>query len=160
MTNLHEIEGFSSGSPALDGWLRRRALENQASGSARTWVVTDGDAGPVVAYYASATASILRSVTSGRIARNQPDEIPAVLLARMAVDLHHQGRGLGAALLKHMLLKAWEVSSLVGARIVLVHAKDPEARSFYEHFGFVESPVDSLTMMQLISNLNRPSAGR
>jgi GNAT superfamily N-acetyltransferase len=72
----------------------------------------------------------------------------------MAVDLRHQGRGLGAALLKHFLLKAREVSAAVGVRIVLVHAKSEDARSFYEHFGFVESPMDSLTLMQLVQNVS------
>jgi hypothetical protein len=32
-----------------------------------------------------------------KIGRNQPEEMPAILLARMGVDSRHQGRRLGAA---------------------------------------------------------------
>ena len=63
--------------------------------------------------------------------RNQPEELPAILLARMAVDSRHSGRGLGAALLKHFMLKALEVAQSVGVRVLLIHAKDDEAKSFY-----------------------------
>ena len=82
--------------------------------------------------------------------RNQPEEIPAVLLARMAVHARHAGHGLGAALLKHFMLKALEVAQSVGVRILLIHAKDDEAKSFYTHYGFVESPFDPLVLMMFL----------
>ncbi len=78
-----------------------------------------------------------------------------MLLARMAVDRKHQGLGLGSALLKHFMLKAIEIAANVGVRVLLVHAKDEDAMRFYEHYGFVESPVDALTMMMLIGH-HRP----
>ena len=56
-------------------------------------------------------------------------------------------------LLKHFMLKAIEVAGTVGVRLVLVHAKDEEAKSFYRHYGFVESPVDPMTMMMLIGGV-------
>ena len=37
-----------------------------------------------------------------------------MLLGRLAVDRGHQGKGLAAALLKHLLLKMLEVASLTG----------------------------------------------
>lgn len=68
----------------------------------------------------------------------------------MAVDQKHQGQGLGAALLKHFMLKVFEVSELVGVHLVLVHAKNVEARAFYEHYGFIESSIDPYTMMMRV----------
>ena len=68
----------------------------------------------------------------------------------MAVDSRHDGRGLGAALLKHFMLKAFEVAQSVGVRVLLIHAKDDEAKSFYAHYGFVESPFDPLVLMMLL----------
>lgn len=70
----------------------------------------------------------------------------------MAVDSKHKGKGLGAALLKHFMFKAIEVAGTVGVRLLLIHAKDEEAKTFYAHFGFVESPIDSMTMMMLLRN--------
>jgi GNAT superfamily N-acetyltransferase len=78
--------------------------------------------------------------------------MPAILLARMGVDSRHQRQGLGAALLKHFMLKAVEVAQSVGVRVLLIHAKDENAKSFYEHYGFVESPLDPLVMMMLLTD--------
>lgn len=148
----HVVEGFDCGKAPLNEWLLRRGLANQRSGASHTWVVIDDEAGRVVAYYASATASILRSAVSRRAGRNQPEDIPAVLLARMAVDRGYAGQGLGAALLKHFVLKALEVAAVVGARILLVHAQDEDARQFYLHHDFEDSPIDNLTLMRVITD--------
>jgi GNAT superfamily N-acetyltransferase len=148
----HLLEGFDCGSRALNDWLVQRALRNQSSGTSRTWVVVERATGHIVAFYASSTASILRSAAPKRMGRNQPEEMPAILLARIAVDSRHQGQGLGAALLKHFMLKAMEVSQSVGVRVLLIHAKDENAKNFYEHYGFVESPLDPLVMMMLLAD--------
>lgn len=149
----HVLEGFDCGTPALNEWLVRRALANQRSGASRTWVVTDDEIGSVVGYYSSATASIIRSAATKRAARNQPEDIPAILLARLGVDRECAGQGLGKALLKHFIIKALEVAAVVGARILLVHGQDEEARSFYVHHGFEPSPIDDLTLMRVIADL-------
>ena len=131
----HVVDGFACGDAALDTWLVHRARRNHADRSSRTWVVSVD--GQVVAYYASSAAVVLRLEATKRAARNQPDPLPAVLLGRLAVDLRHQGHGLGAALLKHFLAKSVEVADQIGVRVVLVHAKDPAAAAFYAKFDFV-----------------------
>ena len=152
LTADHRLDDFDSGTPTLDNWLRRRGLDNQRRGASRTWVAVDGDR-RVVGFYASATSAILRSRATGRAGRNQPDELPAVLLARLAVDRRHRGEGLGAALLKHFIVKGLDVAELVGVRLLLVHAKDDAAREFYTHHGFEPSPIDALTLMLLIADV-------
>ena len=147
----HDVEGFDCGNEALDDWLRRRALRNQREGSSRTWVVTDGTR--VVGFYASATAVVARTEATRRAARNQPDPLPAMLLGRLGVDRQHQGKCLAAALLRHFLLKAIEVAELTGLRLLLVHAKDPQAAGFYRHWGFEPSPIDDLTLMLLVKDI-------
>jgi GNAT superfamily N-acetyltransferase len=149
----HLLEGFDCGSGALNDWLVQRALRNQSSGTSRTWVVVEIETGQVVAFYASSTASVLRLAAPKKMGRNQPEEMPAVLLARMGVDSRHQGQGLGAALLKHFMLKAIEIAHSVGVRLLLIHAKDQGAKNFYQHYGFVESPLDPLVMMMLLTDL-------
>lgn len=150
LSSEHVLSGFDCGTPALNEWLVRRALTNQSAGTSRTWVVTESEAGRVVAFYASSTGSVLRSNTPKRFGRNQPEQLPALLLARLAVDDTHKGHGLGASLLKHFMLKAIEVAESVGVRLLLVHAKNDQAKSFYQHHGFTESPVDPLTLMMLL----------
>lgn len=149
----HMVGGFDCGKVPLNDWLARRALANQRSGATRTWVVAEEPANRVVGYYASATASILRSTATKRAARNQPEDIPAILLARLAVDVRFAGQGLGAALLKHFVLKAIEVAGVVGARVLLVHAQDDEGRRFYVRHDFEASPFDELTLMRVITDI-------
>ncbi len=146
----HLLEWFDCGKPALNQWLIRHARKNQASGSSRTWVVVETGTHEVVAFYASATGSIFRRSAPKSMGRNQPEEMPAILLARMAVDSRHNSRGPGAALLKHFMLKAFEVAQSVGVRVLLIHAKDEEAKSFYTHYGFTESPFDPLVLVMLL----------
>jgi GNAT superfamily N-acetyltransferase len=150
LTSEHTLDGFDCGEPALNDWLARRALGNQAAGTSRTWVVIDEPTRMIVAYYASSTASVMRVAAPRRIAHDQPADLPAILLGRMAVDSRHQGKGLGGAMLKHFMTKAIEVSENVGVRLVLVHAKDEQAKDFYQHYGFTESPIDPLTLMMLL----------
>ena len=154
LSSEHVLAGFDCGKPALNDWLVRRSLTNQFGGTSRTWVVTGVETQRVVGFYASSTASVLRSTAPKNLRRNQPEEEqPAILLGRIAVDAKHKGRGLGAALLRHFMFKAIEVAGTVGVRLVLVHAKDEEAKSFYGHYGFVESPVDTMTMMMLMGDV-------
>lgn len=152
LTPDHVVKGFACGKPALDHWIGKREKSNQESGTSRTWVVVD-DSGVVVGYYASATGSLIRQQATSRVRKNQPEEIPAILLGRLAVDEKHREAGLGSALLKHFILKSIEVAELVGVRILLVHAMDEDARSFYLHFDFEPSPMDDLTLMLLLSDV-------
>ena len=147
----HKVDHFRCGSESLDDWIKTRARANQASGASRTWVVLVGQV--VVAYYASASAAIIREAAPKAMRRNQPEILPAVLLSRLAVHSDYQGRGLAAALLKHFMLKAFEVSERVGVRVVLVHAKEDGARGLYEKYGFIQSPLDPLTLLLLLPQI-------
>jgi GNAT superfamily N-acetyltransferase len=75
------------------------------------------------------------------------------LLARLAGVDGHQGRGLASALVKHFVLKALDVAEVVGAPVLLVHAEDDAARSFYLHHDFEPSPMDDLTLMCVIRDV-------
>ena len=148
----HTLEGFDCGDATLNWWLINKARHNQDEGGSRTWVVADAQR--VVAFYASSTSVVLRAGATKRARRNQPDPLPAVLLGRLAVDVKHQGQGLGAELLKHFILKSLEVAQITGVRVFLVHAKDDEAASFYLRHGFEPSPIDDLTLMLLVKDIN------
>lgn len=150
----HTVDGFDCGKAELNKWLTERALSNQpVGGSARTYVALDHD-GRVAAYYASSTATVLRAEVAGRMRRNQPDPLPAVLMARLATDFKHQGSGLGKALVKHFMVTALHIAEMTGVRLMLVHAKDWEAAHFYEGVGFEHSPIDPLTMMMMIKEVS------
>jgi hypothetical protein len=72
----HPDGDFTSGVVSLDEWLKRRALANQASGAARTFVVCEAD--KAVGYYALASGAVSVAAAPGRFRRNMPDPIPVV----------------------------------------------------------------------------------
>jgi GNAT superfamily N-acetyltransferase len=152
LTPDHDVAGFTCGKPTLDNWIVGRAKANQQSGTSRTWVVVE-DGGVVIGYYASSAGSLIRQNATSKARRNQPEEIPAILLGRLAVDENHQGSGLGPALLKHFIAKSLEVSEIVGVRLLLVHAIDEDARDFYLHFDFESSPIDDRTLILLLADV-------
>jgi GNAT superfamily N-acetyltransferase len=79
--------------------------------------------------------------------------IPALLLARLAVDKAVQGKGIGAFLLKDAMSRALSVAEQAGMRLLLVHALNDETRAFYEHFGFEPSPTDPMNLQLLVKDI-------
>ena len=79
--------------------------------------------------------------------------VPVMILARLAVDLAHQGKGLGASLLKDALLRTLQAADIAGIRTLLVHAKDDNVRSWYEGWGFEVSPTDHYHLFLLLKDL-------
>lgn len=142
----HELGTFECGEPSLDEWLRRRALANQLNGASRTFVVLD-ETQTVVGYYALAAGAVSHEHATGGVRRNMPDPIPVLVLARLAVARRAQGNRLGAALLQDAVLRAMAVAENAGVRALLVHALNDNAKAFYEHYGFVPSPMDPMTLM-------------
>jgi GNAT superfamily N-acetyltransferase len=158
LTSGHDTADFDCGKPELDVWLKQYALAGQQSGSARVYVVLAQQR--VVAYYALSAASVENNRAPSRVRKGLAlHPIPVILLARLAIDRGERGQGLGAALLKDALQRAASASGHIGARAVLVHAKDEEARAFYEHFDFQPSPTDPLHLFLLMKDL-RASLGR
>ena len=142
----HDLSAFACGEASLDDWLRRRALANQLSGASRTFVVLDENHS-VVGYYALAAGAVAHQSATGGVRRNMPDPIPVLVLGRLAVAQRAQGRNLGAALLQDAVARAMVVSENAGVRALLVHALNDNARAFYEHYGFRESPLEPMTLM-------------
>src|SRR5262245_24676953 len=95
LTPEHDIASFDSGVPALDDWLKRRALANQESGGSRTYVACAK--GRVIGYYALANGAVTHGAATGKVRRNMPNPIPVMVLGRLAIDKNYQGRRLGAA---------------------------------------------------------------
>lgn len=141
----HTIETFACGIPVLDEWLKRRALKNEVSGASRTFVVCHN--GQVVGYYALATGSVEHRDAPAKTRRNMPDPIPVIVLGRLAVDQQWQHAGLGRSLLKDAVLRSLTVSQHAGVRALLVHALSENAKTFYMNYGFLESPLDPMTLM-------------
>jgi len=147
----HDVKNFNSGEPTLDTWLQRRALKNQASGASRTYVACSQDR--VAAYYSLASGAVTVESAPGRFRRNMPDPIPVVILGRLAVDQSLQRAGIGRALVRDAGLRVLNAAAEIGIRGILVHALSPAAKSFYERIGFEPSPLDPMTLLITLADL-------
>lgn len=147
----HLVTGFDSGVPSLDDWLKRRAVQNQASGASRTFIACDS--GEVIAYYALATCAVMSQVAPGGFRGNMPDPIPVVVLGRLAIARSHQKRGLGRALFQDAGRRVLQASNAIGIRGLLVHALSEEARIFFLRLGLKPSPLDPMTLMVTLADL-------
>lgn len=146
LTALHLLGDFECGEPALDEWLKRRAMSNQLSGASRTFVVADEE-NRVRGFYAMAAGAVSHHSATGPVRRNMPDPVPVMVLGRLAVDRRVQGIKLGAALLQDAVNRAIAVSQETGVRALLVHALHEQASRFYKHYGFQASPQHPMTLM-------------
>ena len=152
----HALDDFACGEPALDAWLVKHARAANASDTARVFVVTtDDEPQAVVGYYAVAAAQVESASATERARKGQPSlrPVPAVLLARLAVDVRYQGAGLGRSLLQDVLLRCVEAAATIGVRVLLVHAKNERAKAWYAGYGFEESPTDPLHLMLLLRDV-------
>lgn len=85
--------------------------------------------------------------------------VQVMILARLAVDLDHQGKGLGKALLKDALLRTAQAGDIAGIRCLLVHAKDDAARRWYESWEFEPSPTDPYHLFLMLKDMKALLAG-
>lgn len=144
LTAGHDLTRFDCGDAGLNDWLKRRALRNEG-GSSRTYVVCAGNA--VVGFYCLAAGAVIRAEAPGALRRNMPEQVPVVLIGRLAVDTHHQGQGVAAGLLKDALLRALSIAETIGVRAILVHALNDRAAAFYARYGFEPCPVAPQTLL-------------
>ena len=105
------VESFDCGQSALNQFLQRFALVNQKSNSAQTYVSCHS--GAVLGFYSLAVGSVEPSNAALRMTKGIAQHpVPVMILARLAVDLQHQGAGLGKALLKDALLRTAQAADL------------------------------------------------
>lgn len=144
----HDIANFSCGEESLDSWLREHAALASRRNTARTWVWLD-ESDRVVGYYALAAHKVAREIVVAKEGRGGPAEIPAVLLARLALAEHLRGRGWGAVLVADALTRVVTATRVVAARLVVVDALTERVAQFYESLGFRRVP-GSLVLVQRI----------
>jgi GNAT superfamily N-acetyltransferase len=152
LLRAHGLDDFDCGQEALNRFLARYAWQNQQAGSSQTYVaLADKE---VVGYYTLVFGQVEYSDAPERLTKGLAQHpIPIMLLARLAIAVEWQGKGLGSGLLKDAMLRTLQAADIAGIRAFAVHAKDDAARSFYEHFGFVASPVEPYHLFRLLKDI-------
>src|SRR3990167_197413 len=147
----HELLEFDSAEPSLDDWLKKRALKNQASGASRCFVLCEDK--KVIGYYSLSAGAISHESAPKTMRRNMPDPLPVLLLGRLAIDRNYHNKGFGSALLRDAMIRAVSVAGDAGVFAILVHSLSEQAKRFYMSRGFVESPLQSMTLMMTLETV-------
>jgi predicted N-acetyltransferase YhbS len=151
----HRLEGFDCGKPALNEWLLRHARQAQGSGSAKTFVVSED--GVRVAGYFSLTVGQVDTLDAPERIRKGMGQypLPVVILARLAVSVADQGRGVGLGLLQDAIRRTMLIAEQAGFRAILTHPIDAEAAKFHARFGFIVSPLREQQLLLLLKGARR-----
>jgi GNAT superfamily N-acetyltransferase len=149
----HQFNHFYSGEESLDDWLKKRALKNQTSGASRCFVLCQKELSEVIGYYSLSAGAITHNNAPKSMTRNMPNPLPIVLLGRLAIDQKYHNEGLGSALLRDALIRVVRVANNTGVSAILVHALSEQAKRFYLSRGFVESPLQPMTLMMTLETI-------
>lgn len=145
----HDRAAFGCGEPSLDEFLARYAGQNHRLGLATTHVLVDDEQpSKILGYSSVAMAEVrlesLQPEDQGRLPRYP---LPALRLARLAVDTTAQRQGHGEALLGFVIDRARTLRATeVGVCLVVVDALHARAAAFYENYGFRHTAHDALTL--------------
>jgi predicted N-acetyltransferase YhbS len=148
----HDLDSFDCGREALNRFVIRFALQNQQAGASQTYVALAGE--EIAGYYTLVVGQVEYSDAPERLTKGLARHpVPIMLLARLAIATSWQGKGLGAGLLKDAMLRTLQAADIAGIRAFAVHAKDDEAKSFYERFDFIASPSDPFHLFRLLKEI-------
>ena len=150
----HPVE-IDCGREELNRYLVRYAWQNQQAGAAQTYVGIVGEV--IMGYHTLALGHVTLEDAPERVTKGLAKHpVPIMLLARLATDLQWQGKGVGKALLRDAMQRTLQAAEIAGIRALAVHAKDEEARRFYEHFSAQRCAPDCLgisTTIRILSAL-------
>jgi GNAT superfamily N-acetyltransferase len=138
----HARDHFASGVPALDRYLREFALQDVKRLVTGCFVAV-ADNGDIAGFYTLAATHVPVDALPPETTKKLPRYpiIPAMLVGRLAVASHHQGQGLGRALVMDAAIRTKGFG--IGAFALIVDAKDDAAVAFYEANGFTPIPDEA-----------------
>lgn len=146
------LKNFDCGVAALNEFLSRYAAKNDALGIGKTFVALNAEK-KIVGYFTLATAQIaFEKIPEDSKTKLPKYPIPALRIARLAVNQSAQGKGVGKWLLSQAFIKAVQVSDVAGLYFVIVDAKE-SSKTFYERYGFRRISDGGLTYLLAIETI-------
>ncbi|HEY6350445.1 MAG TPA: GNAT family N-acetyltransferase [Candidatus Angelobacter sp.] len=140
--NRHQRNAFSCGVQALDRYLQRQAAQDISKRVAAVFVLTPD--GETIAGYCTLSAHVvnlpdLPENVAKKLSRYP--KVPATLLGRLAVNTNFRGQGIGELLLLDAFRRVLASTREIASAMIVVDAKDENARNFYLHHDFVPLPT-------------------
>jgi len=130
-------KNFACGKPPLDNYILKNATKDVKSGACTCFVILD-EQDEVIAYYTLSTESIPKDGAPEEYVKSiKYDNIPVILLGRLARDNSVKGQGFGKFMLIEALKRSVKVAKEhIGAVAVIVDPIDEEATTYYSKYGF------------------------
>lgn len=154
LATAHNVNAFDCGSQELNRFLQKFAFANQQANTSQTYVALYE--GAIVGYYSLAVGSVIYTEAPLRVIKGLAKHpVPVMILARLAVAQQWQKQGIGRGLLKDALRRTAQAADIAGIRALLVHAKNEQARSWYEQFDFEPSHTDELHLFLLLKDIKK-----
>lgn len=149
LARSHDRDGFDCGSEPLNLFLKQTARQHADRGISRTFVLVDEESAPpqhIIGFFSLNLCQIKSETLPPTEAKRFPRDVGAVRLGRLAVDVEHQGQGLGKMLVLGAMRKFMEIFRTAGGIGLFVDAKDANAKQFYERFGFIPIPPNDFEL--------------
>lgn len=147
----HPLERFDCGREALNRFLIGFARQNQQAGASQTYVALANE--DVAGYYTLVVSQVEYEHATERLKERT---CPSSRAYDAAGPSRHrtscQGKGLGSGLIKDAMMRTPQAADIAGIRAFAVHAKDDEARAFYERYDFVPLPSDPFHLFRLMKD--------
>lgn len=152
----HHRAAFSCGVDALDRYLQRQAGQDVSKRVAAVFVLTpDGET--IAGYYTLSAHVVNLPDLPENVARKLPryPSVPATLLGRLAVSTNFRGQGIGELLLLDAFRRVLATVREIASALVVVDAKDENARNSYLHHDFLPLPSQPNRLFYPVKDLEK-----
>ncbi|MET3613346.1 GNAT superfamily N-acetyltransferase [Rhizobium aquaticum] len=153
LSAAHDRSSFASGVAPLDHYLRTQARQDMKRRVSACYVSCLAGDSAVAGFYTLSAGEVLLHDLPEEIARRLPryPVVPVARIGRLATDVRHQRKGLGAALLWDAMTRTHR--SGLGVYATIVDAKDAAAAAFYCHHGFIPFVTKPLQLFMPLATI-------
>jgi GNAT superfamily N-acetyltransferase len=149
-TDHLDREAFDCGETALNEYLQKTASQHLKKGIANTYVLANvAEYHRILGFFTLSFLEVDLSEVPAKYGKKLPrTHLPAVKLARLAIDKNCQGKNYGRLLLVDAIRRvAVAIRNTAGVVGLFVDAKNQNVAAFYEKFGFIPLRNNRLSLM-------------
>lgn len=148
-------KAFDCGIAALNDFLKTSAFQNQEKRASRTFVLYEPTNPKVIlGYYSLSAGQIdLESLPEAQRKRLPKHPVPVARIRRLAVSAASKRQGYGKLLLADALKRIKTLSQDMGIYATVVDAKNSEAVSFYEKYGFIRYADQPMVLFMPVASI-------
>ena len=146
----HDRNAFDCGEPALNEYLQKTASQHLKKRIANTYILVSSAAPRrILGFFTLSFLEVDLSEVPAQYGKKLPrSHLPAVKLARLAIDKSCQGKNYGRLLLVDAMHRvAAAIRNTAGVVGLFVDAKNQNVAAFYEKFGFISLRDNPLSLM-------------